>query len=218
MTKFFLLLFSGCFLLICFSQNNRYTDPLLVFKEFRNAEKIFQEAEKLFLQAKDNEHLLAKADEKYTGALLSFRKVITDAEKTGNDSLLFFSRCRAGLIAYYLNDPETAKNEYISAIGIKQRLPAVADSLLFIPYLYTGSIYYSQTLIDSSLLYYKKAEAINDQFKVPLNGSERLYNRLGVIYYENGNYRKAGNYFEKAITLTSQADTGLLINYKMNIG
>lgn len=37
------------------------------------------------------------------------------------------------------------------------------------------------------------------------------------MYYENGNYRQARNYFEKAISLTDPSDKNLLANYKINI-
>lgn len=217
MTKLILSLLLTGFLLLCFSQNKQDSDPAIQLKNYHEAEKIFQQAENLSSQAGENEKLQAAADEVYARALIFFRKVIAATEKTGNDSLCFFTRCRAGLISYYLNDLEAARKEYLAAIALKQRIPSVPDSFLFIPLLYTGGIYYTQNHFDSALFFYKKAEKVNDNYKKPLTGSERLYNRLGVMYYENGNYRQARNYFEKAITLTNPSDTSLLINYKINI-
>ncbi len=208
------------FFLLCFSQNKEGNDPVLLKKAYGEAEKNFQQAERLSLKAGDNEQLQAAADEVYARALISFNNLIGATEKTGNDSLCFFARCRAGLISYYLNDADNARKNYLSAIALKQKLPFVADSFLFIPLLYTGSIYYSQNQVDSALSFYKKAEAVKDLYGKPLNESERLYNRLGVIYYENGNYRQARNYFEKAIAVlnaSNQTNKGLLINYKINI-
>jgi tetratricopeptide (TPR) repeat protein len=72
--------------------------------------------------------------------------------------------------------------------------------------LYTGAIYYSRLQFDSASFYYKKAEKINDQYEKPLAESQRLYNRLGVMNYETGNYRQAKNYFEKAIEIAKKSE------------
>lgn len=217
MTKFYLSIFLSGFILFCFSQIKQNNNTVLQLNQFKQAEKIFKEAESLSLKAGDDEKMLTNADELYASALVSFQRVKTALEKTGNDSLSFFTKCRIGLISYYLNDLESARKEYKAAIALKVNLPSVPDSFSFIPLLYTGSIYYTQNQIDSALLYYKKAETVNNNYEIPLEGSERLYNRLGVIHYENGNYRQARNYFEKAITLTDPSKTGLITNYKLNI-
>jgi CHAT domain-containing protein/tetratricopeptide (TPR) repeat protein len=217
MTKLILSLLLTGFLLLCFSQNKQDSDPAIQIKNYQKAEKIFQQAENLSSGAGENEKLQAAADEVYARALISFKKIIAAAEKTGNDSICFFAGLKAGFMEFYFDSLHAAKKDYLATIALKQRLPSVRDSFLFIPFLYTGAIYYTQNEFDSALFFYKKAEIINDQYKKPLIGSERLYNRLGVMYYENGNYQKARNYFEKAITITSPSDTSLLINYKINI-
>ena len=96
---------------------------------------------------------------------------------------------------------------------------SLPDSLLFKPYLYAGSIQYDLNNPDSALLYYKKAEAILDQY-VTLNETERLYNKLGVLYYETGDYGKSIGYFEKALSLVNENNPGktfFIVNYRNNI-
>lgn len=217
MPKFILSIFLAGLLLLSFSQGRIEGNSISQVKDYKNAEDLFRQAEQLSSIAGDNESLQEKADHIYRQALEAFIKLVPAAEKAGNDSLAFFIRLKTGYIEFYFDSIQLAKKDYQDAITLKQRLPSVPDSFLFIPFLYTGGIYYSQNQFDSALFFYKKAETINDSYTEPLTGSGRLYNRLGVMYYENGNYRQARNYFEKAITLTSPTDTSLLINYKINI-
>jgi CHAT domain-containing protein len=184
---------------------------------YDEADKIYGQAEQADLEAADDESKQEEANDKYSKAIVAFTKFITSASPGTNDSLLFSARLKAGFAAYYLDSAEIAKKNYLTAIALKQKLPAIADSLLFTPYLYTGGIYYLDNQFDSALFFYKKAAAINDSYSNPLQESQRLYNRLGVMYYETGNYRQARNYFEKAITLTDTSETSLLVNYRINI-
>ena len=204
-------------LLICFSQHQPSGNMPDLKKAWTAADKIYRQAEKLAAQAGDNETLQAKADETYQQALTAFQTLIPAAEKSADDSLNFFLHLRTGFINYYFDSAEAARKDYSTAIALKQKLPEVADSFLFLPYLYTGGIYYTNNQFDSALFFYKKAETINDSYINPLNESQRLFNRLGVMYYETGNYGQAKNYFEKAITLTTTDNKNLLVNYKINI-
>ncbi len=215
----FSLLLAGV-LVFCFSQNLP-RDHSSLLRSYHAAERLFQSAEKLSDQAEDNDKLLARADEVYTESLQAFTAVASMAGKSGYDSLAYFAYLRKGLIESYLNQPGPSKNDYLAAISLKQQLPSIPDSTLFIGCIYTGAIYYDQVQYDSAIFYYKKAEAIKDQYNKPLQESQRLYNRLGVIYYETGNYRQARNYFDKAIAVLKQSgekDKSLLGNYLVNIG
>jgi len=217
MTKFFLSFFLAFLLLFCFSQGKPGNNSFSILKAYENVDEIYRRADSLSLKAGNDDSLQAKADEVYRKAFVGFNNLVPRIEKTGNDSLRFFIHIKTGFIEFYLDSINAAKKDYLATIALKQRLPSVPDSFLFIPLMYTGGIYYTQNQFDSALFFYKKAETINDNYKNPLKGSERLYNRLGAMYYENGNYRQARNYFEKAITLTNTSDTSLLINYKINI-
>lgn len=212
MPKFFLSLLLLALLLLCFAQSNVSNRTL-----YDVADKIYSEAELADLEATENESKQEAANDKYNKAILAFTKFINSSSAGSNDSLLLFARLKTGFAAYYLDSAAIAKKNYLAAIGLKQNFSALADSLLFTPYLYTGGIYYLENQFDSALIFYKKAAAINDLYNKPLQESQRLYNRLGVMYYETGNYRQARNYFEKAITLTDPGETNFLVNYRINI-
>ncbi len=217
MYKFLLSILLTSLLVFCFSQTETHSRPALL-KEFLAAEKIFRQAEQLSGNAGDNEAQQEKADEIYKQSQASFIHLLSPAEEAGYDSLAFFTRLRTGFISFYLNDQEQARKDYLAAIALKQKLPEIPDSFLFIHLVYMGGIYYNRDMFDSAMYFYKKAEAIKDTNS--LEGSERLFNRLGVMYYETGNYNKARNYFEKAIAVLSAGnnpDNSLLANYRNNI-
>ncbi|WP_209331736.1 CHAT domain-containing protein [Lunatimonas salinarum] len=71
---------------------------------------------------------------------------------------------------------------------------AETDSLFFQINLYLGETYYRTNKLDSASFFLKGAEQLyrkKDSFsEVP-----RLYNALGVLYFETGNFRQAINYF-----------------------
>ena len=198
MSRLFLSILLAGLLLFCFSQAKKNSGGL-----FNTADSLFLQAEHLAQLAETDENKQESANTMYNAALTAFERFINSSPKAGNDSLLFWARLKAGFAGYYLDSAKAAKTNYLAAISLKQKLTGIPDSLLFTPYLYTGGIYYLQNQFDSALTFYKKAEHINDLYKSPLNESQRLYNRLGVMFYETGNYRQARNYFEKAITLTN---------------
>jgi len=202
-------------LLFCFSQ-----DKINYKAEYNAADKIYQQAKEFARQAEKDENKQEAANQLYRQAYAAFTRVILSIEKSGNDSLAFFSSLKAAFAGLYLDSVDVAMKDYLSVIALKQKLPAIPDSFLFLPYLYTGGIFYSKDQFDSALSFYKKAEQINDKYTGHLNESQRLYNRLGAMYYETGNYRQARNYFEKAISVlmaTDPGNSGLLANYKINI-
>ena len=103
------------------------------------------------------------------------------------------------------------------AFRIKERSANIPDSLLFSPLIYCGGIYYDRNEFDSALLLFQKAETLAKSLSKNPIDIQRLYNRLGVLYYETGNYRQAKIYFERAISLTPASETSLLANYRINI-
>lgn len=179
-----------------------------------------KKAEAIEINAGDDDAQLEKADDLYTKALNSFQQVLPKSEEANYDSLSLFLKLNIAYTSFILGKNEQAKSNYLAAINLKQHLQGLSDTILFLPYIYTGAIYYSLNQFDSAMHFYKQAEKINQESQQLLDGTERLYNRLGAMYYETGNYRQARNYFEKAIiTLQSskKKDNGLLANYAINI-
>lgn len=220
MNKFLFSLLLGGFICICIAQQEVHTDNGALKKNYDLANKLFKQAEILSLNAGDNEKLYEAADKHYRESLTIFDKLLKEGEKNLSDSLLFWIRARKGYIEYYFDSLEAAKNDYLAAINIKRKLESLPDAVLFTPLLYTGGIYYTQNQFDSALYFYKQAETIVDKSNKPLRETQRLYNRLGVMQYEIGNYRQAKNYFEKAIAVQGEdpaADKSLLTNYRINI-
>ncbi|SHN07534.1 Tetratricopeptide repeat-containing protein [Cyclobacterium lianum] len=85
---------------------------------------------------------------------------------------------------------------YRKAISMN-RFPALEDSLFFSANLFLGEAYYKQSKPDSAIHFLKRAEHILD-LKKSRNEGSRLFNSMGVYYYETGNFSQSINYFTKA--------------------
>ncbi len=127
---------------------------------------------------------------------------------------------KSGILKMSAGEGKTALTHFAAAIQTWNLLDVSNDTLLFLPYLYTGAIYYDLNQLDSASAYYKKAESILTH-KPGLNESERLYNKFGALYYETGDFQKSAFYFQKAFALESARKTPnvfFIVNYKNNIG
>lgn len=93
------------------------------------------------------------------------------------------------------------------------------DRLSYETFLYLGSSFYFSNVIDSAQIYFEKASAITaSDSKEILPEKERLYNSLGVIYYESANYLQAKNYFEKTISINSKKENSVKDYYESLVG
>ncbi|HEX4878146.1 MAG TPA: CHAT domain-containing protein, partial [Chitinophagaceae bacterium] len=219
MTRFAVPFLLASLLFLGYSQENIKLFPE-IRKQLEIANKLFRQAETLSEKAEKNQQFNQQADTKYREALITYDNILKDSRNQLTDSLELIIRLRKGYIEYYFDSLNASKNDYLTCLRLKEKVPAIPDSLLFSPLLFTGGIYYTQNQYDSALHYYKAAEAINEKNGNSLASSQRLYNRLGVMHYETGNYKQAKNYFEKAITELSKhpgTEKSLLDNYKMNI-
>ncbi|MBV9961857.1 MAG: CHAT domain-containing protein, partial [Parafilimonas sp.] len=97
----------------------------------------------------------------------------------------------------------TSKNilqDYYAALNLQAKFH-LNDSILFRLLLSAGNVHYLDGLFDSSVYYFSWAEKIIDKY--PAAGlAGDLYNSLGALYSEAGNYVQSGNYFNKALELT----------------
>ncbi len=216
MRVIFLLFITTIVIAIAFSQetNNSKKNYL---KEYAVANKFFLEAEKLSSQLMYDEALEARLNSQ---ALSIFKKIIPLAANDKNDSLAFFCNYKVALLYNFLDSTNIAKNYYLYAISIKEKTPQIEDSLLFQPLIFTARILYGQSNYDSAHLYYMKAEKIREKYNHTLQNEQRLYNGLGSMYFETGNYELAKKYFEKALQLLSKSEPSFkdfFITYNVNI-
>ncbi len=136
-----------------------------------------------------------------------------------HDSLRFHLAFKIGELQHYFENFDEAARYYQQAVAIKERT-TLPDSLLFKPLLYAGIIFYNQNEFDTAIKFFKRAEAVQAAYDNVLTEGERLYNILGVLYYERGNYKQAQNYFEKALVLLPRSNPyykELFVNYRINL-
>lgn len=123
------------------------------------------------LNAKNKEDVLGKVE------------LLEVYEKLGNLNLII-EKEKEAIAAYW------------SALSL-DKYPELEDSLFFGSSLFIAEAYYKLNKPDSAIQFFKKAERIFELMESKNEGS-RLYNSLGVYYYETGNFIQAINYFTKA--------------------
>lgn len=135
------------------------------------------------------------------------------------DSILWDSYYKSGILLQTAGKFEQAIPYLKKAITIQPAISSLKDSLAFLPNLYLGNSYYSISYLDSAVYYFKRAEFITRSY-TEIRGIERLYNTLGAVSYESGDYRQSKIYFEKALQEIISRDPGntaLVVNYKNNL-
>lgn len=174
----------------------------------------YKEANALFYSANPT-------DESDARALQLYGDIIASLERTPNakDTILFFSYLRQGVLLEVKSDAAAAQRAYLKAIAYKQQLPQLTDSVLFSLYLYTGATCYHLNNYDSARLFFDRAETLLQRYP-GLPERERLYNSLGALYYEAGDYHQSKNYFTKALQYTlstNPKETAAIVNFQNNI-
>ena len=187
--------------------------PCIAQKQTPAYKQLYNDADKLSNTA----HPSDKTDAE---ALGNFFKVIAILEKSGADNtFLLKTYITTGVYLQVLSRDKEAIITFKKAFNLKNKLPALKDSVLFEPLVYSGNGYYRFDRLDSAEYFYKKAEVIAEKYPA-VNQVERLYNTLGVMAYATGNYNKSITYYEKAAsTLQGHAtpDKLLLVTYKNNL-
>ena len=176
---------------------------------------------KTYYKTAEHFYRLTEATEKTDSlALQAYRQSIQLLKKARVvNSILIDSYTKCGILLMSAGNNEAALQAFQSAITTFPAQQQLPDSLLFKPYLYAGSLHYLLNNLDTAVTYYKKAEAVSRQYPA-VSESERLYNKLGALYYETGDYRRSIPYYEKALSKVMEkkpADTNFIVNYKNNI-
>ena len=160
------------------------------------------------------------ADKLYQNAMEEYNKLVQHLAIEPNDSVSMIAYNHLGFLNYYFDSLSLAKSHYLKALWLHKKYHFLPDSSLFPSFIFTGSIYYRENMFDSAYYYFKIAESINDKIKNSLPETQRLYNWLGGMYYETGNYKQAKNYFEKALSMLKPSHPyakDLAIRYENNI-
>ena len=152
-------------------------------------------------------------------ALAGFEQVIAELQRspdfTDKDTLFFQSWLKKGILLDVKYNYTGAKEAYCKALDFHPQ----NDSLRFVAYIYAGASYYNLTNFDSANYFLLKAEAMAGRFRDP-DDEVRLYNTLGVLYYDNGNYQQTKNYFTRALEILKSKqplDTSFAVTLETNI-
>lgn len=152
-------------------------------------------------------------------ALVQFAQVIKMMEQHPVDSLLFQSWLKTGVLLDVKLRFNEAKNAYLQAIDVHTKNNPLIDSVLFLPCVYAGTAYYHLNNFDSANYYLLQAESIAGKYP-GVTQKDRLFNALGALYYENGNYRQGLNYFSRALEIIREArpnDKASAIHFEGNM-
>jgi CHAT domain-containing protein len=153
-------------------------------------------------------------------ALRLFSKIINELEKTQSRAIILFqSYIHKGVLLDVTRNYKEALGAYTGALGCLHRHPDWNDSLFFKVYIYAGPDYYQLEFFDSAYDMLNKAELLADKFP-GLPERDRLYNALGALYYESGNYLQSKNYFARALEIIRKdrpGDKVSIINFENNI-
>ena len=122
-------------------------------------------------------------------------------------TILFDSYVKKGILLDVKGGYPAALNAYTGALHCLHRNLPKQDSLGFKIYVYAGTDYYNLDDYDSANAFLDKAEQLADRFP-GLAERDRLYNVLGALRYESGNYIQAKDYFGRALEIVRRERPG----------
>ena len=140
-------------------------------------------------------------------ALYYFDLLISKKPKDKTEALIWTEAyTKKGVLEASFGSEEKALEAYKQSVTLVEQYH-LSDSLKIAPYLYMSSLFYYQYNYVKCYEYLKKAETISMLFPENPEAS-RLYNTLGILYFESADYRQSVNYFKKAIQKRSKEDLG----------
>lgn len=166
----------------------------------RSALKNLQEANRLYA-------IEYPSQESDSLALAYFESYINIASQLNQpDSLVADAFIKSANIHQGYQRYSMANSLYFQALGLGFALPLIR----YEAWLYLGSSHYFAGRIDSAKYYLEKSanEALQANAQLLWPEKDRLYNSLGAIYFETGNYTQALNYFQLAKTVTQPGTNG----------
>lgn len=170
-----------------------------LFGQSEKVDKLYQEGLRLY-------ELPEATEETDSLAIRIFQEILSLSSSEVSRDKQFDSQEKLGILFLIKGKQQRAIRSFLLAKNFFE-LGGLADTLLFKPLLYLGDSYFMLNKGDSSLYFLKQAESILEH-KQSIDDKGRLYNSLGVTYYEMGNYIQAITYFSKAKSLIWE-DTSL---------
>ena len=145
--------------------------------------------------------------------MAGFGKIISDLNRihgeSTTDSLLYQSNYKLGVLYEIYKDYSKATASYLQAI----KYSSTPDQK-FTNYILAGAGYYNQNNFDSATYFLLRAAQSPDNLGAR-EDRMRLFNTLGVLYYDNGNYLQSKNYFSQALLLVDSK--GLTDKYSLEL-
>jgi CHAT domain-containing protein/tetratricopeptide (TPR) repeat protein len=126
-------------------------------------------------------------------------------------TILFDSYVKKGVLLDVKGAYAGALDAYTGALHCLRRNLPKQDSLDFKVYVYAGTDYYNLDDYDSANAFLDKAEQLAGRFQ-GLPERDRLYNVLGALRYESGNYIQAKDYFGRALEIVHRERPGDLVS------
>jgi len=189
------------FIISFFFQNPQSREPFDFEKKYMEALSFFKAEEPT-----DITDSLAKS---------LFLEVVSGADQNNLAThFLLDSYEKLGSLDLIQGNLQKAVTYYRKGLELKSKYD-IPDSLFFGSNLFIGEAYYLLNKADSSIYFLEEAEQLIS-FKNSKEEASRLFNSLGVIYFESGNYNQSINYFNKSKNLIIEGDayTGLEPYYK----
>ncbi len=159
--------------------------------------QIYKSAERLFNGA--------ATDSTDSVALTLYAKIINTVKPDASNAITLYN-CyeRSGILKQGLSySSKEILHDYYAALQLHKSFQ-LGDSILFRLLLSAGNVHYNNALFDSAVYYFSWAEKIINQYpSAGLAGD--LYNSLGALYSEAGNYTQSGVYFNKALEITRKS-------------
>ena len=134
-----------------------------------------------------------------SSCMVGFRRIITDLKRMQGepmaDSLLYQSNYKLGVLYEIYKDYGLATASYLQALQYSS-----TPGQKFTNYILAGAGYYNLNNFDSATYFLLRAVQGPDSLGTR-EDRMRLFNTLGVLYYDNGNYLQSKNYFSQALLL-----------------
>ena len=194
----------------------------IISSQWANTGSLTDKALQRYRQADSLLNLPNPTDDNNKESLKGFEEVISILEKNSlhkGDSLLFLCYRNKGILMDIEANYPAARDAYCKALTIQKLNNSPSDSLIIMTFINVGGSYYYLNNFDSASYFLLKAESLINRFP-GLEYKVRLYNTLGVLYHDNGNYFQCKNYFSQALEIIKSKkpfDTISAVSVEINI-